>query len=111
MKTKIILFTAFIFFSLIGGIGCEEDNLYYEGKVISLNNGDGCNNIIEISKSIPQGLSVNSTITFDPGLYNRQLKTGETVSFKVIKYEVWTGYVLDICIAPQYVGQLEFSDK
>jgi hypothetical protein len=111
MKIKIILFTAFTLFILIGGMGCEQDNIYYEGKVITLNSGDGCNNIIEISKSIPQGLSVNSTITFDPSLYNRPLKIGDTVSFKIIKYEEWTGSVLDICIAPKYVGQLEFYSK
>jgi hypothetical protein len=111
MKTKTFLFTITLFL-LIGGMGCEKDSVvYYEGKVISLNNSSGCNNIIEISKSIPQGLPVNSTITFDPNLYNGQLKVGDTVYFKINEYVEWTGNVLDICIAPQYVGQLEFNNK
>ncbi|MFZ4799122.1 MAG: hypothetical protein ACOYMA_16595 [Bacteroidia bacterium] len=108
MKTKTFLFTVIIPFLLIGGAGCEKDSVYYEGKVISLNYGSGCNNIIEISKSIPQGLTVNSTITFDTNLYNGQIKVGDAVYFKINEYVVWTGNVLDICIAPQYVGQLEF---
>lgn len=111
MKIKIILFTAFTLFILTIGMGCEQDNIYYEGKVISLNNGDGCNNIIEVSKSISQGLPVNSTIAFDPSVYNRPLKIGDTVSFKILQYEKWEGFVLAICFAPQYVGQLEFYSK
>lgn len=111
MKTKTYLFILIILFLLIGEMGCEQNNLYYEGKVISLNSGTGCFNIIEISKSIPQGLSVNSTITFDPNLYNGQLKIGDTVNFRIIQYKEWTGYVFHMCIAPQYVGQLEFYNK
>ena len=83
MKTKVILLIAIILF-LVGGMGCENDNLSYQGKIISLNSGSGCFNIVEISKSIPQGLSVNSTITFDPRLYNGQLKVGDIVYFKII---------------------------
>src|ERR1035437_1102592 len=108
MKTKVILLIAIILF-LVGGMGCENDNLSYQGKIISLNSGSGCFNIVEISKSIPQGLSVNSTITFDPRLYNGQLKVGDIVYFKIIKYEAWTPEpMVALCSAPQYVGQLEF---
>ena len=111
MKTKVILLIAIILF-LVGGMGCENDNLSYQGKIISLNSGSGCFNIVEISKSIPQGLSVNSTITFDPRLYNRQLKVGDNVYFKIIKYEAWTPEpMVALCSAPQYVGQLEFYAK
>jgi hypothetical protein len=111
MKTKVILLIAIILF-LVGGMGCENDNLSYQGKIISLNSGSGCFNIVEISKSIPQGLSVNSTITFDPRLYNGQLKVGDIVYFKIIKYEAWTPEpMVALCSAPQYVGQLEFYAK
>ena len=111
LHMKSIKFLLFILF-LIGGIGCEQDNLPYQGKIISLNSGNGCFNIIEISKSIPQGLSVNSTITFDPRLYNGQLKVGDIVYFKIIKYEAWTPEpMVALCSAPQYVGQLEFYAK
>jgi len=111
MKTKVILLIAIILF-LVGGMGCENDNLSYQGKIISLNSGSGCFNIVEISKSIPQGLSVNSTITFNPRLYNGQLKIGDIVYFKIIKYEAWTPEpMVALCSAPQYVGQLEFYAK
>lgn len=56
MKTKLLVFITITLLLLIGGTGCEQDNLSYQGKIISLNSGTGCFNIIEISKSIPQGL-------------------------------------------------------
>ena len=112
MKTKLLVFTTITLLLLIGGMGCEQDNLSYQGKIISLNSGTGCFNIIEISKSIPQGLSVNATITFDPRLYDGQLKIGDIVYFKIIKYEVWIPETMvAMCTAPQYVGQLEFYNK
>jgi hypothetical protein len=109
MKTKVILLIAIILF-LVGGMGCENENLSYQGKIISLNVG-ACYNIIQIEKSIPQGLPINSTITFDPSLYNGQLKIGDTVYFKITKYTEWTGVVIAMCTAPQYQGQLEFYAK
>ena len=112
MKTKLLVFTTITLLLLIGGTGCEQDNLSYQGKIISLNSGTGCFNIIEISKSIPQGLSVNATITFDPRLYDGQLKIGDIVYFKIIKYEVWIPETMvAMCTDPQYVGQLEFYNK
>ena len=110
MKAKTILVATIGLFFMIFGTGCEQDNLSYQGKIISLNVG-ACYNIIQIEKSIPQGLPVNSTITFDPSLYKGQLKIGDTVYFKIIKYEEWTGVVLAMCIGPQYDGQLEFYNK
>ena len=103
MKTKTILFITIALFFMISGVGCEKDNLSYQGKIISLNVG-ACYNIIQIEKSIPQALPVNSTITFDSRLYKGQLKIGDTVYFKIIKYEEWTGVVLAMCIGPQYEG-------
>jgi len=110
MKTKRILRVTIILFFLIGGIGCENENLSYQGKIISLNVG-ACYNIIQIEKSIPQGLPINSTITFDPTLYKGQLKIGDIVYFKITKYTEWTGVVIAMCTAPQYDGQLEFYAK
>ena len=112
MKTKFVLFIALLLFILTGGMGCDNESIYYEGKVISLNSGTGCFDIIEISKSIPHGLAVNSTVSFNSNLYNGQLKVGDIVCFKVIKYEDWSPQViLAMCTAPQYVGQLEFYIK
>ena len=90
--------------------GCEQENLSYQGKIRSLN-VSACYNIIQIEKSIPQGLPANSTITFDPNLYKGQLKIGDIVYFKITKYTEWTGVVIAMCTAPQYEGQLEFYNK
>jgi len=109
MKTKVILLIAIILF-LVGGMGCENDNLSYQGKIISLN-VSACYNIIQIEKSIPKGLPVNSTITFDSNLYKGQLKIGDIVYFKITKYTEWIDVVIAICITPQYEGQLEFYNN
>lgn len=110
MKTKTILFATISMLFIMFGVGCEEDNQSYQGKVISLNVG-ACYNIIQIEKSIPKGLPVNSTITFDPTSYKGQLKVGDTVYFKIIKDKEWTGVVIAMCTAPQYDAQLEFYNK
>lgn len=109
MKTKAILMILITLFLAVG-MGCEDESINYQGKIISLNSG-ACYNIIQIDKSIPQGLPISTTITFDPNLYNGQLKIGDIVYFKIIKYEAWTGIVIAMCTAPQYVGQLEFYNK
>lgn len=111
MQIKTILVIPIALFFMIFGIGCEQDNLSYQGKIISLN-AIACYNIIQIEKSIPQGLPVNSTITFDPRLYDGQLKIGDNVYFKILNYEAWTGgYLVAMCSNPQYEGQLEFYNK
>ena len=107
MKMRLILVAIIALFLLFGG---EEDNLSYQGKIISLN-VSACYNIIQIEKSIPKGLPVNSTITFDSNLYKGQLKIGDIVYFKITKYTEWTGVVIAMCTAPQYEGQLEFYNK
>ena len=107
MKTKIILLATITLLFMTFCSGCEEDNQSYQGKIISLNVG-ACYNIIQIEKSITKGLPINSTITFDPSLYKGQLKVGDTVYFKITKYEEWTGIVLAMCFGPQYDAQLEF---
>ena len=110
MKIKIILLATITLLFMTFCSGCEEDNQSYQGKIISLNVG-ACYNVIQIGKSIPKGLPVNSTITFDPSLYKGQLKVGDAVYFKITKYEEWTGIVLAMCVGPQYEGQLEFYNK
>ena len=107
MKTKIILLATITLLFMTFCSGCEEDNQSYQGKIISLNVG-ACYNIIQIEKSITKGLPINSTITFDPSLYKGQLRVGDTVYFKITKYEEWTGIVLAMCVGPQYDAQLEF---
>lgn len=111
MKAKFTLFTIIALLLMMCVMGCEQDSTCYQGKIISLNNG-ACYNIIKIEKSISQGLPVNSTISFDPNLYDGQLEVGDIVYFKIIEYEEWTGgIVIAMCTSPQYAGQLEFCNK
>lgn len=89
-------------------LGCSEDDVLYQGTIVSLNNGTGCNDIIKINKSIPYGLLANSTISFNSNSYNGKLNVGDKVRFKILKYEKYLPQIIpDVCSAPQYVGQLE----
>ena len=44
-------------------------------------------------------------------LYNGQLKIGDTVYFKIVKYEKWSGFIFDVCSPPKYVAILEFYNN
>ena len=81
MQTKTILFATISMLFMMFGVGCEEDNQSYQGKVISLNVG-ACYNIIQIEKSIPKGLPVNSTITFD--LKVLDVETGQVIASDIV---------------------------
>ncbi len=104
-----MLFMCVIYISLIAiGTGCKDDVQYYEGKVTSLNaNGNGCYNIIQITRSISHGLPVNATINFGLNTFNRNLKIGETVHFDLINYSKWEGPATAQCLWPEYTGELK----
>ncbi len=111
MKTRIIKTGFVILFLFIIGAGCEDeqDPLCFKGRVISLNNGDGCNNIIEIIETPYVGeLSVGTTLTFDLESYGEIMDKGDVVFFKVIHYETWIGPACANCIWPKYSSLLEF---
>lgn len=97
--------------------GCDDDNepdsLCYQGIVENLNQGNGCQNIIEIIKPSKDGkLAVGTTISFDPELYGNELKVGDDVYFKVIEYENFGNIIMPaICVAPQYAAIIEFCNK
>ncbi len=115
MKTTILkIGVIFLFLSLMGA-GCdddERDSLCYQGKVVSLNKGNGCNNIIEIVKTINNGeLPVGTTITFDPELYGEKLNEGDVVYFKIIQYEEWVGPSNALCLWPQFTARIEFCNN
>lgn len=112
MKTKTILFATITLLLIMFGAGCEVDNQIYQGKIVSLNDKNGCDDIIEISESVPQGLPVTSRITFGRSLFKGELKIGETANFKVIKYEKYPdGPGFGLCLPAEYIGQLEFYNK
>lgn len=114
---KKVILTVSIFFLLLFtvGAGCdkdEQDTLCYTGKVVSLNHGDGCYNIVEIKKNINnEGLSIGSLITFDPQLFGGQLIENDIVSFKIIKYDGWKGPGYANCLWPQFTATLELCNN
>lgn len=113
MKTT-LLKISFIFLLLsLMGAGCEkEEELVYKGKVVSLNNGNGCNNIIEVVSSVNNGsLTIGATLTFDPESYKGKLNEGDVVRFKIIQYEEWSGHATANCLWPQFTAQIEFYNN
>ena len=98
--------------------GCENDKKNpqcYQGKVVSLNNSHGCNNIIEILQTNDNDdsmLTVGARITFNPDLYGDKIELGEIVYFKILEYEEWEGFATTECLWPNFIGvQIEFCNN
>jgi hypothetical protein len=94
MNAKIILIPVIILFTLVGGMGCENNDelaSYYKGKVIALDipdiNRQKAMGFIKIEKSIPNGLQMDRTIEFDPSALNRKVETGDVLTFKILDLE------------------------
>ncbi|HEX2926115.1 MAG TPA: hypothetical protein VHP38_07650 [Ruminiclostridium sp.] len=113
MKATVKICIFLLFFFLVHG--CEEkrhDTSCYKGKVVSLNAGDGCFNILEIIESINDGdLHNGSTITFDPKLSEKTIKVGDNITFNIVQFEDWVGPATANCLWPQYIAQIELCDK
>ncbi len=117
---KIKLFTIFLLLLPLCvamlGTGCEKnerDLLCYQGKVVSLNKGNGCQNIIKITETVKDGgLAAGTTISFNPDLYGGTLKVGDIVYFKVIEYEEFGNiFMYANCSSPQYAALIEFCNN
>jgi hypothetical protein len=116
MKTTLLKISfIFLLFTLMGA-GCEKDErdpLCYQGKVVSLNQGSGCQNIIEIVETIKDGeLEAGNTISFNPELYGTTLKVGDIVYFKVIEYEEFGSHLsTQPCAFPKFAASIEFCNN
>lgn len=115
---KTILKISSVFLLLIAmGAGCEKENerdpLCYQGKVVALNQADGCQNIIIIIKKAKNGrLEDGNTISFNPNLCGDTLKIGDVVYFKVIEYEEFDNSIsTQPCVFPQFAASIEFCNK
>jgi hypothetical protein len=111
------LFLTISIFSLllfIAGVGCEKDKrdpLCYKGKVVSINNTNGCYNIIEIIETIKnEGLSKGSTISFGSKIFEGELLENDIVYFKILQYEDWVGPAYANCLWPRYTAQIELCN-
>lgn len=102
------------FLLLIIGVRCDDKDYpsdYYKGKIVLLNKGDGCSNIIEIQQSIKDGLSVGSTISFNPSSYNKQLKLDDIIYFKIIRYQKMEKQVSTCMKSAMYGAIIEFYNE
>jgi hypothetical protein len=117
MKTTILKFSAFLLLISLIGVGCEKDvkrdPLCFQGKAVSLNQGDGCQNIIRITKNTKDSeFEEGNTISFDPDLYGGTLKVGDVVYFMIIEYEEFGNPVsTQPCTFPQFAALIEFCDN
>ncbi|WP_026475022.1 hypothetical protein [Alkaliflexus imshenetskii] len=116
MKITISKISVFLLLISLMGAGCEKDekrdSLCFQGEVISLNQGDGCQNIIKITKSTKDSeFEVGNTISFDPDLYGGTLKVGDVVYFKIIQYEDWEGPATAYCLWPKFTARIEFCNN
>jgi hypothetical protein len=111
MRAALKISVLFFLFSLLQG--CEDKRHdCYTGKVVSLNMGAGCQNILKIvepanKSDLPKG----STLTFDPKLSSKILNLGDIVYFKIIQFEEWEGFINAMCLWPQFTAQIEFCDN
>jgi len=121
MRTKKLkLLTTFLLLlplcMILLGTGCEDeeqDPLCYQERVVSLNKGDGCQNIITITQTAENGeLATNATISFNPDFYEGTLKVGDIVYFKIIEYEEFgTRISTQPCTFPQFAASVEFCNN
>ncbi len=113
MKAALKISALLFLFSLLQG--CEDkrhDPYCYTGKVVSLNYGNGCNNILEIVEPANKGdLLIGSSMTFNPELSSKILNLGDIIYFKIIQFEEWEGPANAMCLWPQFTAQIEFCDN
>ncbi len=107
---KVIFILTVLSVSFFAFVSCNKNNAtLYEGVFIK---GNNCQNIVNITKSIPNGLPVNTSlyVTFvDDSTQVKQLKDREKIAFKIIKYHrdtvghfancLWAGYDATIELA------------
>jgi hypothetical protein len=114
MEKLLLLIVLAIVLTFAGGTGCkdtENNESCYEGKIVSLNNGDGCHNIIEITGTNGSGQVPKGTkITFDPKLSEKALDLGDIVYFKVLSYKEFVSPSYAICLQPHLAAQVAFCN-
>lgn len=109
MKKITIFLTAISLLLLISGTGCkkEKETDCYKGTIISLNDGNACNDIVRIDAAPKNGIPIGTTLAFYSGLFDRKLKIGETIYFKVLRYKKWVGPANASCLWPYYTATIE----
>ncbi len=91
-------------------VSCSKNAKLYEGVFIK---GNSCQNIVNITKSIHDGLPVNASfyVTFvDDSTRVKQLKDREKIAFKIIKYNRDTVGHFANCLWADYDATIELAN-
>jgi len=110
MNKRVIFILAIIFLSLFSFVSCSKNTKLYEGIFIK---GNGCQNIVDITKSIHDGLPVNTSfyVTFvDDSTRVKQLEDREKIAFKIIKYNRDTVGHFANCLWANYDATIELEN-
>ncbi len=107
---KVIFIITIISIVLFSFLSCSKNAKLYEGIFIK---GNGCQNIVNITKSIHDGLPVNASfyVTFvDDSTRMKQLKDREKIAFKIIKYNRDTVGHFANCLWADYDATIELEN-
>ena len=109
---KIIIILTILFTSLFYFVSCSKNNTFYEGVFIKGNVAE-CQNIVSITKTIHDGLPVNTSlyVTFvDDSARVKQLKDHEKITFKLIKYNRDTVGHFANCLWADYDATIKLTN-
>ncbi|HDY75217.1 MAG TPA: hypothetical protein ENH49_01705 [Candidatus Marinimicrobia bacterium] len=103
-------FVLLIVISLFGFVSCSKNAKLYEGIFIK---GNGCQNIVSITKSVHGGLPVNTSFYVyfvDDSTRVKQLKDREKIAFKIMKYNRDTVGHFANCLWADYDATIELEN-
>ncbi len=110
MNKKVVFIITIIVISLFSFLSCGKNAKLYEGIFI---NGNSCQNTVSITKSIHDGLPVNTSfyVTFvNDSTRVKQLKDREKIVFKIIKYNCDTVGHFANCLWADYDATIELEN-
>jgi hypothetical protein len=107
---KVVFILAIFSALLFAFVSCNKENTtLYEGTYIKGNAAE-CQNIVTITRSIPDGLPLNTSfyVTFTDSTLVKKLKDKENIQFKMIKYNRDTIGHFANCLWADYDATIEW---
>jgi len=107
---KVIFILAMLSILLFSLVSCSKNAKFYKGDFIKGNFG-GCQDIVTITKSIYDGLPVNTSlyVTFTDSTCAKRLNDHEKITFKMIKYNRDTVGHFANCLWADYDATIELE--
>jgi len=108
---KVLVILAVLSVSWLGFVGCNKNANFYEGTFMKGNTAD-CQNVVTITKSIRDGLPVNTSlyVIFTDSTQATRLKDREKITFKIIKYHRDTVGHFANCLWADYDADIELEN-